>query len=638
MKNQMKGKKGITLIALVITIVVLLILTGVTISTLTGDNGLLTKASKATKDTQINSDKEILQTAILASIDLNTLNVSKDELISNLNGWQVNGDGPFTCISTNGNEFNVSINGIIDEKKSYDGKKVSILGDSISTLKGYIPQTNRARYVQTNAEATNGLIYISYEDTWWGRTINSTNMILGINESWAGSCVSNTSTSNSGDEGPDRHMASMTRLEHLDDNGTPDVILFYGGTNDIGKNKTKGTFDSTASYVNTLDTTSTTYSSFVEAYTIAIKRMQYLYPNAEIICILPTYTTSYYNTSKLMEYNNEIKKICNCFSIKCIDLTQSGITTSKLVDGIHPNPEGMEIISNYIVNSITTSLNEQQNNNNDNKIISGTRITANDNAENLPEGITSTTNLWSALTPKNIYYNGSSWSSESFSITFPVIPGDKIVSNSMKSTPENGGQRNGIRITFFNDNNVIESRTPDQIYDEYVSKGYITVPDGANCINVPSWSGSDTVYLNPVSNNNSNNDKILSGTRSTANDNAENLPEGITSTTNLWSALTPKNIYYNGSSWSSESFSITFPVIPGDKIVSNSMKGTPGNGGTRSGIRITFFNDNNVIESRGPDQIYNEFVSKGYITVPEGANCINLPSWSSSDNVYFIIN
>ena len=39
MKNQkLKGTKGITLIALVITVIVLLILAGVTIATLTGDN------------------------------------------------------------------------------------------------------------------------------------------------------------------------------------------------------------------------------------------------------------------------------------------------------------------------------------------------------------------------------------------------------------------------------------------------------------------------------------------------------------------------------------------------------------------------------------------------------------------------
>lgn len=57
MKNQMKGKKGITLIALVITIIVLLILAGVAIATLTGDNGILTRAGNA-KNTANESEIE----------------------------------------------------------------------------------------------------------------------------------------------------------------------------------------------------------------------------------------------------------------------------------------------------------------------------------------------------------------------------------------------------------------------------------------------------------------------------------------------------------------------------------------------------------------------------------------------------
>ena len=44
----MKNQKGITLIALVITIIVLLILAGVSIAMLTGENGILTKADTAT--------------------------------------------------------------------------------------------------------------------------------------------------------------------------------------------------------------------------------------------------------------------------------------------------------------------------------------------------------------------------------------------------------------------------------------------------------------------------------------------------------------------------------------------------------------------------------------------------------------
>ena len=42
-----KEQKGVTLIALVITIIVLLILAGVSIAMLTGDNGILNKSTKA---------------------------------------------------------------------------------------------------------------------------------------------------------------------------------------------------------------------------------------------------------------------------------------------------------------------------------------------------------------------------------------------------------------------------------------------------------------------------------------------------------------------------------------------------------------------------------------------------------------
>ena len=56
--NLKKQKKGITLIALVITIIVLLILTAVSIATLTGDNGILTKAQTAKTETEKASEEE----------------------------------------------------------------------------------------------------------------------------------------------------------------------------------------------------------------------------------------------------------------------------------------------------------------------------------------------------------------------------------------------------------------------------------------------------------------------------------------------------------------------------------------------------------------------------------------------------
>ena len=49
MKKIKRREKGITLIALVITIIVLLILAGVTIATLTGDNRNLNKGDRSEK-------------------------------------------------------------------------------------------------------------------------------------------------------------------------------------------------------------------------------------------------------------------------------------------------------------------------------------------------------------------------------------------------------------------------------------------------------------------------------------------------------------------------------------------------------------------------------------------------------------
>ena len=59
MNSRRKNNKGITLIALVITIIVLLILAGVTIAALSGDNGILTRAKEAKQKTeQAQKDEE----------------------------------------------------------------------------------------------------------------------------------------------------------------------------------------------------------------------------------------------------------------------------------------------------------------------------------------------------------------------------------------------------------------------------------------------------------------------------------------------------------------------------------------------------------------------------------------------------
>ncbi len=51
MRVNFNENKGITLIALVVTIIVLLILAGISVSMLTGQNGILNRASEAKEKT-----------------------------------------------------------------------------------------------------------------------------------------------------------------------------------------------------------------------------------------------------------------------------------------------------------------------------------------------------------------------------------------------------------------------------------------------------------------------------------------------------------------------------------------------------------------------------------------------------------
>lgn len=63
----MKNSKGITLVAMVITIIVMLILAGVSISMVVGDNGVLTRGQKAASDTQLSSAKDAIGLSITSN-------------------------------------------------------------------------------------------------------------------------------------------------------------------------------------------------------------------------------------------------------------------------------------------------------------------------------------------------------------------------------------------------------------------------------------------------------------------------------------------------------------------------------------------------------------------------------------------
>ena len=68
MKRNFNEKKGITLIALVVTIIVLLLLAGVSISMLTGQNGILNRATESKEKTGVAQEEEQIKLAVMAAL------------------------------------------------------------------------------------------------------------------------------------------------------------------------------------------------------------------------------------------------------------------------------------------------------------------------------------------------------------------------------------------------------------------------------------------------------------------------------------------------------------------------------------------------------------------------------------------
>ena len=116
-KQKLKENKGITLIAMVITIIVLLILAGVSIAMLTGENGILTQAKRAKEETERAQEEEE-----------NILNSYEDYLSQATNGGYVESKGVNAPVLKDGMEL-VTYN---EETKNWETNNSSSAYDYIA--------------------------------------------------------------------------------------------------------------------------------------------------------------------------------------------------------------------------------------------------------------------------------------------------------------------------------------------------------------------------------------------------------------------------------------------------------------------------------------------------------------------------
>ena len=123
MKLNLKERKGITLIALVITIIVLLILAGVSIAMLTGQNGILTQANNAKDETEQANAKEKVESAVIATMSQSkrgTLDADKlvTEITNNYGGTATKTGTGFPVNTTvDGKSFTIDGDGNVTSKE-----------------------------------------------------------------------------------------------------------------------------------------------------------------------------------------------------------------------------------------------------------------------------------------------------------------------------------------------------------------------------------------------------------------------------------------------------------------------------------------------------------------------------------------
>ena len=111
MKNQIKGKKGVTLVALVVTIIVLLILAGITIATLSGDNGIVQKAGEAKEGSKKSELEEEIQLLFLKA-DMNKKEYSEETMKEKLKEKFESAYGKGAVeIDKVGDKYKIKING-----------------------------------------------------------------------------------------------------------------------------------------------------------------------------------------------------------------------------------------------------------------------------------------------------------------------------------------------------------------------------------------------------------------------------------------------------------------------------------------------------------------------------------------------
>lgn len=241
---------------------------------------------------------------------------------------------------------------VVDDDNAYTvlkGKKISILGDSISTFNGYIVPGYSYYYPHDDVDAV--------EKTWWMQVINRGGLSLVADAAWSGSWVcydSSVTESTIAKVGyKNERVAGLAS-----GSTTPDIIVVLMGTNDFSVGKALGTLDENTE----LPDVAGDITQFRPAYAAMINNVRTTYPHAHVYCC--TLIQRYKNTDTaypikngngdaLALYNKTIVDVAawmGCEIIRLDTVISLGEVAELTVDGfLHPNAAGMKRIADKVL-------------------------------------------------------------------------------------------------------------------------------------------------------------------------------------------------------------------------------------------------------------------------------------------------
>lgn len=257
----------------------------------------------------------------------------------------------------NGSAAKFNISGIRPEHvsplRSYAGKRLSILGASISTFEDEIPEGYSTYYPRDPATVTGQYPVTQVEDTYWSKVARASGMSILVNNSSAGSYVSTyggATMAGCGDRCTQLHTAAAD----------PDVIIIQLGGNDFTRQvEFSDLWDGDLAPIPSYSALE--LDKFNTAYAAMLDKITTRYPAAIVCCgLIPVISGSAYVQNKppcinlantaLRVYNNAIRKAAQLFNCKIIDWESCGLTfynaSLYMQDyGQHPNKYGHSLMA-----------------------------------------------------------------------------------------------------------------------------------------------------------------------------------------------------------------------------------------------------------------------------------------------------